>query len=541
MDWVASGTGEPLDTLEILGIAAHGYHGVLTAERAVGQPFIVDVRLFLDTRPAATHDDLDLSVDYAGIAERVTAIIAGDPVYLIETLAGRIADAVLDYDAVCAAQIAVHKPNAPMSAHVNDVVLRIHRSDRAQLAALGSRGSPGPPLSSDPTAAPAPSRPAPDGVPLFPRRPPVPRPGPGEAYSGPVPVLPDAVEFGPPGVEIPAAFPSDRSPSAGPRHGVDPEFTGRARTAEPSGEAAPSAFPHVRRAGGAADGRAAAATVRASGGMASVGVAMGHEAFAPADARALLIERGLPLTRRNLAQMEAEAASLHAELPPLAWSAQESLPPEIADTDAGDPSRSPATSLDAPPLWPTDAILGIGANLGDALVTLRHAIDSLRSVPGIEVIGVSPLARTKPVGFQDQPDFFNAVVAVRTTLSPRALLYTAQGIEEQFGRDRTHPGGPRTLDIDLIAFDTLLDGDDELEVPHPRAHERAFVLLPWAMLSPDAFLPGLGGGAVTVLAERAPDRDGVHWLALDWLTLPVSLTGALPKPPHAASDVPWAM
>jgi dihydroneopterin aldolase/2-amino-4-hydroxy-6-hydroxymethyldihydropteridine diphosphokinase len=284
-------------------------------------------------------------------------------------------------------------------------------------------------------------------------------------YSGPVPVLPEAVEFGPAGVEI----------------------------------------------------------------------------AAPGDARAWLTQRGLPLTRRNLAEAERELASLQEELPRVAWSAQESLPPEVVDAESGDPSRSPATSLDAPPLWPTDAILGVGANLGDALGTMRQAIDSLRSVPGIEVIGVSPLARTKPVGFQDQPDFFNAVVAIRTTLSPRALLYTAQGIEEQYGRDRTRPGGPRTLDIDLIAFDTLLDGDEELEIPHPRAHERAFVLLPWAMLSPDAFLPGLGGGAVTVLAERAPDRDGVHWLALDWLTLPVSLTGALPKPPHAAPDVPWAM
>jgi dihydroneopterin aldolase/2-amino-4-hydroxy-6-hydroxymethyldihydropteridine diphosphokinase len=243
------------------------------------------------------------------------------------------------------------------------------------------------------------------------------------------------------------------------------------------------------------------------------------------------------LTRRNLANAEAElaGAAVAAEGPGPVESAE-----AISDDDLR-ASHSPATTLDAPPMWPADAILGLGANLGDALGTLRNAIESLRSVPGIEVIGVSPLARTKPVGFEDQPDFFNAVVAVRTTLSPRALLYTVQGIEEQYGRDRSKPRGPRTLDIDIVAFDTLLDGDDELEIPHPRAHERAFVLLPWATLAPDAFLPGLGGGAVAVLADRAPDRGGVHWLALDWLTLPVSLTGALPKPPPASPNLSWAV
>jgi dihydroneopterin aldolase/2-amino-4-hydroxy-6-hydroxymethyldihydropteridine diphosphokinase len=256
------------------------------------------------------------------------------------------------------------------------------------------------------------------------------------------------------------------------------------------------------------------------------------------DIAALLTARGLPLTRRNIAAVEAELAA-REETPGESSSAAPGAEP--ADEAAEDPSRSPARDLDTPPEWPTDAILSLGANLGDSVGTLRQAIDSLRSVPGIEVIGISPLARTKPVGFVDQPDFFNAIVAIRTTLSPRALLYTVQGIEEQFGRDRAHRGGPRTLDIDIVAFDTLLDGYDELEIPHPRAHERAFVLLPWATLSPGAFLPGLDGGAVTLLAERAPDRGGVHWLALDWLTLPIAMTGALPKPPPAVPDLPWVV
>jgi dihydroneopterin aldolase/2-amino-4-hydroxy-6-hydroxymethyldihydropteridine diphosphokinase len=182
-------------------------------------------------------------------------------------------------------------------------------------------------------------------------------------------------------------------------------------------------------------------------------------------------------------------------------------------------------------------ILALGGNVGDALSALRGAVDDIGSVPGIEILGVSPLARTKAVGDPDQQDYFNAVVAVRTNLSPRALLRTVNGIEAQHGRSHDQHWAPRTLDIDIIAFDTLLAADDELEIPHPRAHQRAFVLLPWAMLCPDAFLPGLHGGSVTMLAEQAPDRSGVRWLALDWLTTPVALSGALPKPPAPAPSL----
>jgi dihydroneopterin aldolase/2-amino-4-hydroxy-6-hydroxymethyldihydropteridine diphosphokinase len=470
MDWVVSEAGEPLDTLEILGISAHGYHGVLTAERAVGQPFVVDLRLYLDTRPAAAQDRLDLAVDYAAIAARVAAIIGGEPVFLIETLAQRIADAVLTHEPVQAAEIAVHKPSAPLSVHVNDVIVRIHRTGGvARLVVTPGASVAGPAAEPDEPAADA------EAGTTYPRRPPAPRPGSGEIEIPAAEAqLPEAAEFGTPGVDVSKPIP----------------------VVDGAGEAL--------------------------------------------DPVALLTARGLPLTRRNLAAAAAELAEQAPAEESQAWASGPTLVPEVARVDAADPSHCPATSLDDPPLWPTDVILSLGANLGDALGTLRQAIDSLRSVPGIEVIGVSPLARTKPVGFVDQPDFFNAVVAIRTTLSPRALLHTVQGIEEQYGRDRAQPAGPRTLDIDIVAFDTLLDGDEELEIPHPRAHERAFVLLPWATLSPGAFLPGLDGGAVAVLAGRAPDRDGVHWLALDWLTLPVSLTGALPKPPSGPPDESWA-
>ncbi|MDR0594958.1 MAG: 2-amino-4-hydroxy-6-hydroxymethyldihydropteridine diphosphokinase, partial [Bifidobacteriaceae bacterium] len=180
------------------------------------------------------------------------------------------------------------------------------------------------------------------------------------------------------------------------------------------------------------------------------------------------------------------------------------------------PPDWPVASIDQAPAEPADAIIALGANLGEALATLRQALADLREEPGIEVLAVSPLARTAPVDFEDQPDFFNAVAHIRTTLSPRALLHSLQGIEEKHGRRRAVPGGPRTLDLDLVAYDTLLADEDELTLPHPRAHQRAFVLVPWSLMAPGAFLPGLGGGPVAELAEYAPDQGAIRWLAPDW-------------------------
>jgi dihydroneopterin aldolase/2-amino-4-hydroxy-6-hydroxymethyldihydropteridine diphosphokinase len=173
-------------------------------------------------------------------------------------------------------------------------------------------------------------------------------------------------------------------------------------------------------------------------------------------------------------------------------------------------------SIDQTPNEPADAVIALGANLGEALETLRSALADLREEPGVEVLAVSPLARTAPLGVEDQPDFFNAVAHLRTTLSPRTLLHTLQGIEEKHGRQRTLRFGPRTLDLDLIAYDTLLADEDELTLPHPRAHERAFVLAPWSLMAPGAFLPGLGGGPVAELAQAAADRTSIRWLAPDW-------------------------
>ncbi|WP_082131601.1 2-amino-4-hydroxy-6-hydroxymethyldihydropteridine diphosphokinase [Cellulomonas sp. FA1] len=184
-------------------------------------------------------------------------------------------------------------------------------------------------------------------------------------------------------------------------------------------------------------------------------------------------------------------------------------------------------ALDEPPAAPVRAVLALGANLGPAQETLRQAVADLASVPGIEVVAVSPLARTAAIG-PEQPDYLNAVLVVRTTLAPRDLLRAVHAVEQHHGRERLERWGPRTLDVDIVVYGDTLAVTDDLELPHPRAHQRAFVLEPWAQVEPDAVLPGLGGGPVAQLAATAPDRDGVRWMALDWLTAPVP--AASPEP-----------
>ena len=176
--------------------------------------------------------------------------------------------------------------------------------------------------------------------------------------------------------------------------------------------------------------------------------------------------------------------------------------------------------LEQAPAAPVEVVLGLGSNLGPSQDTLRDAVAALAAIDDVEIVAVSPLARTAPVGGPGQPDFLNAVVIVRTTLSPRALLRATQAVEDAYGRERVERWGPRTLDIDLIVYGATLAVTDELELPHPRAHERAFVLQPWAQIAPAAVLPGLGGGPVAALAATAPDRAGIRWLALDWLAAP---------------------
>lgn len=207
-----------------------------------------------------------------------------------------------------------------------------------------------------------------------------------------------------------------------------------------------------------------------------------------------------------------------------------------ADNATLNPGPVPAPDrMDAAPTEPVRVILALGSNMGEAKNTLRSAVSALVDSPDVQVLAVAPLARTAAVGGPTQDDFLNTVVLISTGLAPRQLLHLTQRIEEDHGRVRDVHWGPRTLDIDLINYGGLVANTDDLELPHPRAHERAFVLQPWAQIEPDANLPGLGGGPVDALAATAPDSAGVRWLALDWLE-DRATPSAPPAPPQLAPE-----
>jgi 2-amino-4-hydroxy-6-hydroxymethyldihydropteridine diphosphokinase len=149
----------------------------------------------------------------------------------------------------------------------------------------------------------------------------------------------------------------------------------------------------------------------------------------------------------------------------------------------------------------------LGSNLGDRLEYLQGATDLLTQTPGMKVTGVSSVYETDPVELTDQPLFLNIVVQAESTLASTVMLERAHAIEEAFDRVRTVPFGPRTIDVDLIAVADRVIDNDVLTLPHPRAHERAFVLVPWLELEPEAELVGHGRVA-DLLAQL--DTSGVR-------------------------------
>jgi dihydroneopterin aldolase / 2-amino-4-hydroxy-6-hydroxymethyldihydropteridine diphosphokinase len=384
--------GQPLDQIRLAGVSATGHHGVLAHERAEGQVFSADVVLHLDTRAAASSDDLERTVSYADVAQDVHDVLAGSPADLVETVAERIAAVVLARPAVHAVDVRVHKPQAPIPVPFDDVEVVVRR-DRS--------------------------------------RPPVVPP----VVSSAEPVVP----------------------------------------AEPVAPAAPEP----------ADAVSTVAPAALGGSLIDAVPALAPVPPAPVPTR-----------------VEAE-------------------PPAAPESEPA----APADPLDVTPAEPVEAVLALGANLGDAQVTLRQAVTDVDRLPGVQVMEVSPLARTAAVGGPEQPDYLNAVLVVRTMLSPRDLLRSTQQVEAQHGRVREERWGPRTLDVDIVQYGSLVAAGPDLELPHPRARERAFVLVPWAEVAPDALLPGPGGGPVGQLAVTAPDRSGIRWLALDWLTGPTQSTG----------------
>jgi 2-amino-4-hydroxy-6-hydroxymethyldihydropteridine diphosphokinase len=138
------------------------------------------------------------------------------------------------------------------------------------------------------------------------------------------------------------------------------------------------------------------------------------------------------------------------------------------------------------------AFVGIGSNLGDRETNLRQALDLLAAEEGIEVVAVSRLRETEPVGPVEQGPFLNGAVQVTTELTPRTLLGRLLDIEQRLGRVRRERFGPRTIDLDLLVFDDEVVDEPGLTLPHPRLHERRFALEPLAELAPGLALPGRG-------------------------------------------------
>ena len=153
------------------------------------------------------------------------------------------------------------------------------------------------------------------------------------------------------------------------------------------------------------------------------------------------------------------------------------------------------------------ATIGLGSNMGDRFSYLQQALDSLNTVSGVQVHSVSPVYETDPVGGPEQENYLNAVAVLKTVLTPHQLLAETQQIEQEANRQRNERWGPRTLDLDLLAMDSEVVSTEDLDLPHPRAHERGFVLLPWSMLDPDYLLPGYG--SVADLLTRV-DVSGVR-------------------------------
>ena len=425
------------DVILLTGLAAHGYHGVYQSERDMGQPFKVDLAMYVDLAAAAATDDLSMSVDYAQVAKQVVDLMAGQPVQLLETLAQRIADCVLADGRINAVEVTVHKPQAQLGVSCQDVAVRLLRhqggTPSGGQSGLVEAGQVPFDLGDGPSSAPAPPM-----------------------------IDPWAVR---------ADMPSWPTAMAGP----------------------PSQAPWSSSPG--SPSRDASASLPAAG-------------------------------------LSAASHAVHAEpeaVRPVGTATEEpaSSPPRRR--------RAQSHALDQAPKVLTEAIVAMGANVGDALETLRSAVKDIDSEPGVQVVDASPLARTQAVGVSDQSDFFNGVLRVHTKLSARQLWRVLVGVERAHGRERTVQWGPRTLDLDLVTYGSLVATDAELTVPHPRAHRRAFVLLPWAQMAPRAQLPGPNGGPVAELADVAPDRPGVRWLAPNWLGTEHRPTKVTP----AAPPVPW--
>jgi 2-amino-4-hydroxy-6-hydroxymethyldihydropteridine diphosphokinase len=170
-----------------------------------------------------------------------------------------------------------------------------------------------------------------------------------------------------------------------------------------------------------------------------------------------------------------------------------------------------------------EVVLSLGSNLGDRLAQLQLGVDTLASAGDLALTAVSGIYQTAPVGGPDQDDYFNVVALGVSALSPAGVLVRCAAAEQAAGRVRTIRWGPRSLDVDIIVCGELTSSDPALTLPHPRAHERAFVLVPWLEIEPAAVLPGFGPVAQLPAAH---DHSGVRRLTGQALRLPAGTGSA---------------
>ncbi|MGM1050464.1 MAG: 2-amino-4-hydroxy-6-hydroxymethyldihydropteridine diphosphokinase [Bacillota bacterium] len=164
----------------------------------------------------------------------------------------------------------------------------------------------------------------------------------------------------------------------------------------------------------------------------------------------------------------------------------------------------------------SEAYIALGANLGDREATLMEALELLDSQPGITVLRCSNLYETEPVGYVDQPMFLNMTATVATSLEPHSFLAVMQQIEQRLGRVRHIHNGPRTVDLDLLWMDGKRLDTPDLILPHPRMHERAFVLMPLADITPKDEPSGLFTTVKTAI-ENLDGKEGIQlWKTCSW-------------------------
>ncbi|WP_282859493.1 2-amino-4-hydroxy-6-hydroxymethyldihydropteridine diphosphokinase [Pseudoclavibacter helvolus] len=404
-----AGVPEPeLDRIIITRMHARGHHGVFEHERRDGQDFYVDAEAWVDAATASSSDHIGDTLHYGEWMHALHAIVTGDPVDLIETLAERLAAATFGFDDAVAVRITVHKPQAPVALDFQDVAVSILRHRPA---------APGEYLESEAAHAVAAPGPA----------------GPSEPASGSPTVSPARAESG----------------------SAEDDF-------------------HAQEAAAAAHAASDASIVLDSGGAPNV-----------------------PLPRVGAA---SDVFSL------IAQREQD----ERSPSDASVVSRSggsPNASSAEPALRVRQAVIALGANLGDRDATLSSALRSITELPGTKLVAASSLYETPALTLEgvseEAPAYRNAVVLVDTELPAADLMRALHDIEDTHGRTRETRWGSRTLDLDLIQVEGELSSG-ELQLPHPRAHERAFVLAPWLEIDPRAQLAPLG--SVAELRAAASDR-----------------------------------